>query len=51
MNARSQAIQDIRESLKQEGRCFITFRKELNPTMRELLKFYTKLQIKQTHGK
>lgn len=50
MTARSQAIQDIKESLSEEGRCFLSFRKELNPTMRELIKVYTKLQAKKSHG-
>lgn len=40
MSARQQAIQDIKECLKQESKSFIAFRSELNPIMRKLVREY-----------
>ena len=37
MSAKNQAIQDIKDSLKREGKAFIAFRSELNPVMRRLV--------------
>ena len=37
MTAKQQAIQDIKDSLKKEGKAFIAFRSELNPVMRKLV--------------
>jgi hypothetical protein len=38
MGAKQQAIQDIKQELKQEGKSFLAFRKELNPIMKILVK-------------
>lgn len=44
MTAKETAIQDIKDELRQESRCFITFRKKLNPIMKKMVKNYIKLQ-------
>ena len=46
MTARQQAERDIRESLKQNHKSFIAFRKELNPVMKEIVSEYTEAQEK-----
>ena len=38
MSPRRQAEKDIRKDLTRQGKCFIMFKKELNPVMRELVK-------------
>ena len=38
--AKEQAIQDMRESLKEEGKCLLMFRKDLNPVMKNLVDNY-----------
>lgn len=38
MTARQIAIQDIKDDLKAENRCFLAFHKELNPVMHSLVK-------------
>lgn len=37
MSTKELAIQDIKEDLKKQGKCFITFHNELNPVMRKLV--------------
>lgn len=46
MTAKQAAIKDIRESLRQEGKSFLLFRKELNPVMRTIVSTYLKAQKK-----
>lgn len=38
MSAKECAIKDIKDCLRQEGKAFIAFRKELNKTMRSLVR-------------
>lgn len=38
MSPRRKAEHDIRKELTRQGKCFIAFRKELNPVMREIVK-------------
>lgn len=38
MTARQQAILDIKEELKAQGKSFLAFRTNLNPVMKELVK-------------
>lgn len=40
------ATMDIKRELRREGRCFIAFRVELNPVMKDILKEYLKEQEK-----
>lgn len=42
--AKSQAEKDIRESLRMQGKCFLAFRTELNPIMKDLVKNQIKAQ-------
>ena len=44
MTAKGQAIQDIKDELKSEGKCFFSFRKELNPTINKIVDEYLKQQ-------
>lgn len=44
MSPKKQAIQDIREELQRNGRCFLAFHSELNPIMRRLVNNQIKLQ-------
>ena len=37
MNAKQQAIKDIKESLKKDGKCFINYRNELNIPIRKII--------------
>ena len=37
MTAYQSAINDIKDDLKSSGRCFISFRKELNPIMKNIV--------------
>lgn len=46
MTAKEQAIQDIKEELRIEGKSFLMFRKRLNPKMKELEDNYIEQQIK-----
>lgn len=41
---RTIAMQDIRVELNKEGKCFIAFRTELNPIMREIIREYNRQQ-------
>lgn len=45
---RQLAIEDIKIELTKEGKCFIAFRTELNPVMREIIKEYARRQ-KEVH--
>ena len=47
---RTIAVQDIRVELDKEGKCFIAFRTELNPIMREIIKEYNRQQKEVDHG-
>lgn len=38
------ATQDIKDDLRQHSRCFLAFRKKLNPIMDKLVDNYTKKQ-------
>lgn len=44
MTAKESAIKDIMDDLKQNSKCFVSFRKSLNPIMREMVNNYIKLQ-------
>ena len=44
MSAKQQAVQDIKESLKIQGKCFLAFRSELNPIMDTLVNEQLKAQ-------
>lgn len=46
---RTIAMQDIRVELNKEGKCFIAFRTELNPIMREIIKEYNRQQKEVNH--
>ena len=37
MTAYQSAINDIKDDLKLSGRCFLSFRKELNPIMKNIV--------------
>lgn len=37
MTACQSAINDIKDDLKSSGRCFLSFRKELNPIMKDIV--------------
>lgn len=50
MTVEEQATLDIKDELRQKSRCFLAFRKKLNPIMDKLVENYTKLQGEQTHG-
>lgn len=41
-----QAIKDIKDDLWQHSKCFIAFRKKLNPIMRKMVGNYIKSQEK-----
>lgn len=43
------ATQDIKDNLRQHSRCFLAFRKKLNPIMNKLVDNYTKQQ--EEYGK
>jgi len=43
-SAKTQALHDIKEELKREGKVFIAFRKELNAPMREIVNEQLKQQ-------
>lgn len=47
MTAKGQAIQDIKDELKNEDKCFIAFRKNLNPTINAIVAKYIKQQEKK----
>lgn len=49
-SAKQQALQDIKEELKREGKSFIGFRSELNPVMRELVKSHILMMTKAKKG-
>ena len=44
MSAKDAAIKDIMSELNEKNKCFITFRKDLNPIMRTLVKDQIKAQ-------
>lgn len=46
--AKEKAIQDIKEDLMQEGKCFLAFRKKLNPTIGNIVRKYINSQQKST---
>ena len=46
LTAKQQAIQDIKNDLRSSGKCFIAFRKELNPAINRLVR----QQIKNQKG-
>lgn len=46
--AKEKAIQDIKEDLMQEGKCFLAFRKKLNPTIGNIVRKYINAQQKST---
>lgn len=44
MTAKETALQDIKDDLKQQSKCFISFREKLNPIMKRMVSNYIKLQ-------
>lgn len=44
MSAKQAAIQDIKQELAIQGKCFLAFRKELNSVMKELVNNQIKAQ-------
>lgn len=50
MTAEEQATLDIKDELRKESKCFLAFRKKLNPIMDKLVKNYTKFQEEKTYG-
>lgn len=50
MTVEEQATLDIKDELRKESKCFLAFRKKLNPIMGKLVENYTKLQEGETHG-
>ena len=50
MTIEEQATLDIKDELRKESKCFLAFRKKLNPIMDKLVENYTKLQEEETHG-
>jgi len=40
------AVQDIKQELSKQGKCFITFRVELNAPIREIIREYLEEQKK-----
>lgn len=49
MSAKEKAIQDIKEDLRKNSKCFLDFHNELNPVMRLLVRQQLKQQIKLTN--
>lgn len=50
MTVEEQATLDIKNELRLRSKCFLTFRKKLNPIIDKLVENYTKLQEEHTHG-
>lgn len=50
MAVEKQATLVIKNELRLRSKCFLTFRKKLNPIMDKLVENYTKLQEEHTHG-
>lgn len=46
INARQLALHDIKVELESQNKCFIAFRVDLNPVMREMVEEYIKQQNK-----
>lgn len=46
MTAYQLAINDIKDDLKSSGRCFLSFRRELNPIMKDIVDNTIKKQEK-----
>lgn len=49
--AKEKTIQDIKEDLMQEGKCFLAFRKKLNPTIGNMVRKYINSQRRITKTK
>ena len=50
MTVEEQATLDIKDELRKGSKCFLAFRKKLNPVMDKLVEDYTRLQEEQTDG-
>ena len=50
MAVEEQATLDIKDELRKGSKCFLAFKKKLNPIMDKLVENYTKLQEEQTDG-
>lgn len=48
MKAKEKAIQDIKNDLIQDGKCFLAFRKDLNHIIGNMVRKYINSQIKIT---
>ena len=46
MSAKEKAIQDIKEDLSKQGKCFLAFKSKLNPVMDSLVKQQIEEQLK-----
>lgn len=44
MTARQQAVLDIKDELRRSNKCFLVFRRRLNPIMKDLVNDYIKAQ-------
>lgn len=44
MTAEEQAIQDIKDELRSQSKCFLAFRKRLNPIIDHIVEEYIKKQ-------
>lgn len=51
MTAKQSAIQDIRDDLRQQGKCFIAFHRELDPIMSYLVSEQIHQQYNLKHKK
>lgn len=50
MTAEEQATLDIKDDLRKRSKCFLAFKKKLNPIMNKLVENYTKIQEEKTNG-
>lgn len=48
MTVEEQATLDVKDELRKGSKCFLAFKKKLNPIMDKLVENYTKLQEEQT---
>lgn len=49
MTSKEQAIQDIKDELDKEGKCFITFIVKLDPIIEKIVEGYIKQQEDNKH--
>ena len=49
MSPKDLAVRDIKEDLRNQNKCFLAFRQELNPIMRKLVSQHIKAQREATN--